>query len=115
MVGPKEVGKEGMLEKKRARREDDRAFREKGDDGFEADESTLLGGGDSFRDQYVFEYPFVCYFDSDIVLALHDEMQHGNGPRRSVLQGEKTKLLVYANVLQSCGRRTRLQWTCFNS
>jgi hypothetical protein len=52
MVGPKEVGKEGMLEKKRARREDDRAFREKGDDGFEADESTLLGGGDSFRDQY---------------------------------------------------------------
>jgi hypothetical protein len=53
MVGPKEVGKEGMLEKKRARRETDRAFREKGDDGFEADESTLLGGGDSFRDQYV--------------------------------------------------------------
>ncbi|KAG2116235.1 hypothetical protein BD769DRAFT_1486784 [Suillus cothurnatus] len=50
MVGPKEVGKEGMLEKKRVRRETDRAFREKGDDGFEADESTLLGGGDSFRD-----------------------------------------------------------------
>ncbi|KAH7886349.1 hypothetical protein F5I97DRAFT_1937211 [Phlebopus sp. FC_14] len=50
MVGPKEVGREGMLEKKRARRENDRAFREKGDDGFEADESTLLGGGDSFRD-----------------------------------------------------------------
>ncbi|KAG8219279.1 hypothetical protein J3R82DRAFT_142 [Butyriboletus roseoflavus] len=53
-VGPKEVGREGMLEKKRARRENDRAFREKGDDGYEADESTLLGGGDSFRDQYVF-------------------------------------------------------------
>ncbi|KAF9225205.1 hypothetical protein BS17DRAFT_778294 [Gyrodon lividus] len=50
MVGPKEVGRDGMLEKKRARRENDRAFREKGDDGFEADESTLLGGGDSFRD-----------------------------------------------------------------
>ncbi|KAF9236831.1 hypothetical protein BU15DRAFT_76557 [Melanogaster broomeanus] len=50
MVGPKDVGREGMLEKKRARRENDRAFREKGDDGFEADESTLLGGGDSFRD-----------------------------------------------------------------
>ncbi|KAH7926830.1 hypothetical protein BV22DRAFT_1008149 [Leucogyrophana mollusca] len=50
MVGPKPVGREGMLEKKRARRENDRAFREKGDDGFEADESTLLGGGDSFRD-----------------------------------------------------------------
>lgn len=53
MVGPKEVGREGMLEKKRAKRENDRAFREKGDDGFEADESTLLGSGDSFKDQYV--------------------------------------------------------------
>jgi len=54
MVGPKEVGREGMLEKKRARREGDRAFREKGDDGFvEADEKTLLGGGDSFRERYV--------------------------------------------------------------
>lgn len=53
MVGPKAVGKEGMLENKRAKREADRTFREKGDDGFEADESTLMGGGDSFRDQYV--------------------------------------------------------------
>ena len=52
IVGPKEVGREGMLEKKRARRDNDRAFREKGDEGFEADESTLLGGGDSFKDQY---------------------------------------------------------------
>ncbi|KAJ8508632.1 hypothetical protein ONZ45_g9116 [Pleurotus djamor] len=49
MVGPKEVGKEGMLEKKRAKRENDRAFREKGEDGLEADESTLMGGNDSFR------------------------------------------------------------------
>lgn len=54
MVGPKEVGREGMMEKKRARREGDRAFREKGDDGFvEADEKTLLGGGDSFKERYV--------------------------------------------------------------
>ena len=47
------LGKEGMLEKKRARREADRAFREKGDDGFDADESTLMGGGDSFKERYV--------------------------------------------------------------
>ncbi|KAF9550588.1 hypothetical protein CPC08DRAFT_647865 [Agrocybe pediades] len=51
MVGPKPVGREGMLEKKRAQRENDRAFREKGDEGLEVDESTLLGGGDSFKDQ----------------------------------------------------------------
>ncbi|KAF7307287.1 hypothetical protein MIND_00522700 [Mycena indigotica] len=51
MVGPKEVGREGMLEKKRAKRESDRSFRERGDEGLEAPESTLLGGGDSFKDQ----------------------------------------------------------------
>ena len=50
MVGPKEIGKAGMLEKKRAKRDDDKAFRERGDDGFvEADEKTLMGGGDSFK------------------------------------------------------------------
>jgi hypothetical protein len=51
MVGPKEVGREGMLEKKRARREGDRDFREKGDDGLAVDEGTLLGSGGSFRDE----------------------------------------------------------------
>ena len=50
MVGPKEIGKAGMLEKKRVKRESDKSFREKGDDGFmETDESTLMGGGDSFK------------------------------------------------------------------
>lgn len=51
MVGPKPVGKEAMFEKKRAKREGDRSFRERGDDGLELDESTLMGGGDSFREQ----------------------------------------------------------------
>ncbi|TFK69922.1 hypothetical protein BDN72DRAFT_888162 [Pluteus cervinus] len=52
MVGPKEVGKEAMLEKKRARRENDKAFRDDKDGGgLEVDESTLLGGGDSFKDR----------------------------------------------------------------
>ena len=52
MVGPKEIGKAGMLEKKRAKRENDKAFREKGDDGLvEADDKTLMGGGDSFKER----------------------------------------------------------------
>lgn len=51
MVGPKEIGKAGMLEKKRAKRESDKAFREKGDDGMEADDKTLMGGGESFRER----------------------------------------------------------------
>lgn len=50
IVGPKEIGKAGMVEKKRVKRENDKAFREKGDDGFmETDENTLMGGGDSFK------------------------------------------------------------------
>lgn len=52
-VGPKEVGREGMLEKKKARREADRSFRERGDEGLELDEDTLMGGGDSFKAQCV--------------------------------------------------------------
>jgi len=51
MVGPKAVGREAMLEKKQARREGDRSFRERGDDGMDLDESTTMGGGDSFRDR----------------------------------------------------------------
>ncbi|KAH9914648.1 uncharacterized protein BXZ73DRAFT_106543 [Epithele typhae] len=51
MVGPKEVGRAGMLEKKKAQRESDKAFREKGDDGLAVDDSTLMGGGDSFQAQ----------------------------------------------------------------
>ena len=53
MVGPREVGRERMLEKKRERREGDRTFREKGDEGLEIDEGTLMGGGDSFKAQWV--------------------------------------------------------------
>ncbi|KAI0004178.1 hypothetical protein BJV74DRAFT_429325 [Russula compacta] len=51
MVGPREVGRERMLEKKRERRESDRGFRERGEDGLEVDEGMLLGGGDSFKAQ----------------------------------------------------------------
>ena len=51
-VGPKEIGKAGILEKKRVKRENDKAFREKGDDGLvETDDKTLMGGGDSFRER----------------------------------------------------------------
>ena len=57
MVGPKPVGREGMLEKKKLKRENDRDFREKADEGLEIDEMTLMGGGDSFKAQYAM-FPF---------------------------------------------------------
>jgi hypothetical protein len=41
-----------MLEKA-LKRESDRAFREKGDEGLEVDEGTLMGGGDSFQAMWV--------------------------------------------------------------
>ena len=50
LVGPKERGREGMLEKKKVRREADKAARDAKDDTFgDYDESTLMGGGDSFQ------------------------------------------------------------------
>jgi len=52
LVGPKEVGREGMLEKKRAKRETDKAFQETRDDaGLEVSEDVLMGGG-SFKERY---------------------------------------------------------------
>jgi hypothetical protein len=59
IAGPKPVGREGMLEKKKLKRESDRDFRERGDEGLEIDESTLMGGGDSFKAQYGYAFSFV--------------------------------------------------------
>ena len=56
--GPRAIGKERMLEKKAERRANDRAFRERGDEGLEVDEATLMGGG-SFQQECVTE-PIVC-------------------------------------------------------
>jgi hypothetical protein len=50
MVGPKEVGREGMLEKKRANRDSDQAHRNAKDEaGLEVSDDVLIGGGDSFQ------------------------------------------------------------------
>ncbi|KAF9528107.1 hypothetical protein CPB83DRAFT_854889 [Crepidotus variabilis] len=53
IVGPKEGGREGRLENQKVKRENDRDFREsrggRGDEGLEVDESTLMGGSDSFK------------------------------------------------------------------
>ena len=53
LVGPKEQGREGALEKKRVRREEGRATQAVKDDIFgDYDEGTLMGGGDSFQARY---------------------------------------------------------------
>jgi hypothetical protein len=51
-IGPKQVGREGMMEKKRARRDDDKAMRDRKEDGgLEVKEEVLMGAGssDSFK------------------------------------------------------------------
>ncbi|KLO20616.1 hypothetical protein SCHPADRAFT_13969 [Schizopora paradoxa] len=48
MLGPKPIGREGQLEKKRARRENDRATRDQKDDAIgDWDEGVLMGSGDA--------------------------------------------------------------------
>lgn len=50
LVGPRETGREGALEKKRLKRESDRQARGEKDDAFvEVGEDALYGGGDSFQ------------------------------------------------------------------
>jgi hypothetical protein len=66
MVGPREVGRERVLEKKRERREGDRAFRDRGDEGLDVDEKTLLGGGDSFKAEWVFPL-IICFLFPEIL------------------------------------------------
>lgn len=115
MVGPKEVGREGMLEKKRARRETDRAFREKGDDGFEADESTLLGGGDSFKERSVsstIHAPLVKCALTCLSLELQRGMPPESAWTRNDLGLEMSATLLPGNVQMSYARKTRLRWTC---
>lgn len=115
MVGPKPVGREGMLEKKRARRENDKAFREKGDDGFEADESTLLGGGDSFKDQWAI---YSSRFNRSLLTspsALLAEMQLEDGLKKNVLREKKIKWQPLATAQMPYEKRTKQRWTCSNS
>jgi len=73
-VGPREVGRERMLEKRRERREGDRAFREKGDEGLDVDEKTLMGGGDSFKAQWVppLHHPPHALTDTNGVIVLQN-------------------------------------------
>ncbi|KAH6911124.1 hypothetical protein BKA70DRAFT_1460245 [Coprinopsis sp. MPI-PUGE-AT-0042] len=116
MVGPKPVGREAMLEKKRARRENDKAFREKGDEGLEVDEDTLLGGGDSFPSSV-----------NSLRLARRDAAKKRNEARRSedvafareraTVLKEKDKVCsrLYVTIPPQAYGCHRPRWTCSSS
>lgn len=64
VIGPKAVGREGALEAKRAKRENDRAFREReAEDDFGDD---FLMGGDSFKSRCIHKVKYVC--NADVLL-----------------------------------------------
>jgi hypothetical protein len=116
MTGPREVGRERMLEKKRERREGDRAFREKGDEGLDVDEGTLMGGGDSFKAQWVppWHHPPHKRLLTQIVctVSLHTEllaeMLHVRGLSRSARRRHRRRV---SGRLRSV-KRTRQLWIC---
>ena len=114
LVGPRESGREGALEKKRIKRESDRSFRDARDDAFgDYDESTLMGGGDSFQAQYVI--PFRKNFDHtyDCVVSL-GEMLQNNAFKKSDHPNEMIKLQHYGYAKRLCVKETKQQWRCSN-
>ena len=105
MVGPKPVGREGMLEKKKLKRENDRDFREKGDEGLEVDESTLMGGNDSFKAQYDRMFT-LCGSNTDMLsflLELHDETWQSDGMSKKM----KKKIMPFVREPQRSRRKKR--------
>lgn len=114
MVGPREVGRERMLEKKRERREGDRAFREKGDEGLDVDEGTLMGGGDSFKAQWVpLHHPPRTLTDTNRVqpfrfTELLAEMLRVRGLSRSARRRDQRRASGRLRYV----KRTRQLWTC---
>jgi hypothetical protein len=120
IVGPKEVGREGMLEKKRVKRDSDRTFREKGDDGFmEADEGTLMGGGSDFKEQYVLSLnltlSLICQV-TDSLPYLNTELQEGmltdGGGKKNEMRSEKTKRQLSKRDATPCWTGIKRTWIC---
>lgn len=107
MVGPREVGRERMLEKKRERREGDRAFRERGDEGLEVDEGMLLGGGDSFKAQWV--QLCITYLVCLPCPGLPAETQRVRDLSKNA---ELHATREYRSVQRRSVKRTRQRWIC---
>jgi hypothetical protein len=118
VVGPREVGRERMLEKKRERRESDRTFRERGDEGLEMDEGTLMGGGDSFKAQLVFPISSPtslrssCCRQRKCTIICETELLAGMQRVRNGMLHAKTKYLRHRSAGRPCGKGTRRRWIC---
>jgi hypothetical protein len=111
-VGPREVGRERMLEKKRERREGDRAFRERGDEGLDVDEGTLMGGGDSFKAQWVLPWITHLIDSPTVTISLCTELPAEMQRVRGLSRGAKTRHQEHVSGQLRSAKRTRQRWTC---
>jgi len=87
-----------MLEKKRAPRDNDRAFREKGDEGFEADESTLEAVTVSRTSTAAHVLPPDLLLTDVIGSIARRDAARVNGTRKNVELRGKTRRQRHGNV-----------------
>jgi len=87
VIGPKSIGREGTLEAKRARRENDRTFREKeAEDDFGDD---FLMGGDSFKSRYIHELHRCIILTSCFRIAQRDAAKQRREAKLQMQREEK--------------------------
>lgn len=117
MVGPKEQGREGALEKKRARREADRSSRDAKDDAFgDFDESTLMGGGDSFQARY--DHDSGQHYQHVLIrrcLGLLSVTPRGDVTKRNGSQQLRINMTLSATDRRLYERKIMPLWRCSSS
>lgn len=116
IVGPKETGRDGMLEKKRMKREGDRAFRDAKDDGLdEVDDKTLMGGGDSFRARSGGPVRIKLSVHANIFAESRNETRQGSDSTRNGRLLERRKWRALGSEWKACARKIKLLWICSSS
>lgn len=114
LVGPKEVGREGLLERKRMRREGDRAFREvKEDGGLEVSEDVLMGGNSSFKERYT-STCLTC-IEAYRLSGLPNGTQPGLVLRQRREQNVIRVTMTGVSVQNNSKKKTEKLWKCLNN
>ncbi len=113
LVGPREIGRDGALEKKRLKREADRQIRDKEDVGLELGDDALYGGGDSFQRRYAAFLPRPQYLPDDGLASgsLRGMPVDDASKRKNKRIGWNPRMVRI--VCPKCGRRKGPQWHIF--
>ncbi|KAF8515812.1 hypothetical protein BU17DRAFT_93227 [Hysterangium stoloniferum] len=99
MVGPKDVGREGMLEKKRAKKEGDKTYRDsKEDGGLEVSEDVLFGGGSSFKERLAQRDAARARFEAKKRLNQDSRAQERNERAEQIKEKEKKTMEMFKQM-----------------